>query len=308
MSNVGVYCYNCFKSAVSTVLISYGMNYQFLALGSVNFTFLSLESFCEEGNSQVYDFRQINNFWEILGVDKISYCIDNFSEEILMKYIKKNIPVIVETDCFDCSWNALYNIQHNRHFYLVKNVQLSENEFYYIAKDPFYKVDEIIQNYSELRKLASGYSVLIPSKKNKLDGLQILNEIKEDAKYYIDNSYASNIRNIANELKGKNILELINGANLDIIQIPIVNNMKILGDVRKAYFILINFLQSEFGKELTLVAEDLDTCSIMWEKARLMLMRKIISKKRLDELDLIIEIFHGIAAIEEKIFKNILSL
>lgn len=65
--------------------------------------------------------------------------------------------------------------------------------------------------------IRNNYDAFISMDIPKEDGLQILNEIKEDAKYYIDNSYASNIRNIANELKGKNILEFCEGSQSEML-------------------------------------------------------------------------------------------
>lgn len=308
MSNDNLSCYNCFESAAATVLISYGMNYQILAIGSVNFSFLCLDSLCKKGNSQVYDYREVKDFWGILGVKRINYCVNDFSEGLLKKYVENNIPVIVETDCFNCSWNALFNIQHNRHYYLINGTQLKGRDYYYIAKDPFFKVDEIMQNYLNLNNLALSFSVLLPLKDFQLDWTQILSEIKLDAKYYIDNLYASNITKVANELKGKNILELIKEENDDMNQIPFVSNMKILGNTRKSYFNLISFLQNALCKDFKVLAEDLDRCSQMWERVRFMIMRKILSKNGLDNLELISEELQKIAEIEDKIFRTILYL
>ena len=125
--------------------------------------------------------------------------------------------------------------------------------------------------------------------------------------YYFLNESGKNIGRFAEDLQSVNFEMENKYRTRDLYAVPLIDNLKIVGDRREAYFIMIKFLSNVHKNNMNNILEGLNSAYKKWELVRIILIKKMMSGEKKTELDLVFKLLNEIIVIEESIFEEILK-
>ena len=307
MKNIELKCYDCYQSAIATVARFFNHDYQIVALGRIGFKYD--EDMVESIGTKIhpYEYRKFDDFWELIGISQHEYILENDSEQIFKEHLKNNQPILLWADLYDCYWNLAFNKYHFPHCYLLNGYEKNKENVVFSGQDSFFDTQEIKQTFGQIRRMTSKYNVFEVYKKQYNYYEKIFDEVKKDAEYYFLNESGMNIGRFAEDLQRVNFEKENKYGTRDLYAVPLIDNLKIVGDRRKAYFVMIKFLSNVCKKNMYNILEGLNSTYKKWEVVRIILIKKMMSGEKKLELDLVHKLLNEIIVIEESIFEEILK-
>ena len=148
--NISEEYYDCFQGVIATIAHFWKIDYEIVAIGKIGFEY-DIDTKCKGISERLHPERctQFPEFWDIVGIKKSDYLVENISFQMLKETLEKKKPIMVWTDLFNCNWGKAYQKRHYFHCYLLTDY-LSTVSGEFIAKDPFYNKENIILKYEEI--------------------------------------------------------------------------------------------------------------------------------------------------------------
>lgn len=296
--------YDCHQSVMANIAAYYGHDYQTVALGKIAFMYL------HESNSSIGEridalhLRKGSKRYELLGLEREEYQILISSPKELECLLKKNIPVVVWADLFNCKWNQAYHKYHFEHCYLING---RENDKYLIA-DPYFEGKCSEQSMEELEEIANCCTIYRKKEMPENKWIMIEEGIWEDAQYYLEKDMGNKIARFSRDLKNMSFSEEFNYPEVDLYAIPLLDNLKIVGEQREAYVELLKYVGKNRERNLLESAKYLRCSGELWRKLRIYFMKMVITRASKYDYALIESYLENIRQLEEEAFKLILKV
>lgn len=296
--------YDCHQSVMANVAAYYGHDYQTVALGKIAFMYSHESSSSIGERIDALHLRKGSKRYELLGLEREGYPLLISSSRELDSLLKKNIPVVVWADLFNCKWNQAYNKYHFEHCYLLNG---RENGNYLIA-DPYFEEKCSEQSIEELEEIANGCTIYREAEMPKDKWIKMAEEISEDARYYMEKDMGNSIVRFSRDLKKMNFSKEFNYPKVELYAIPLLDNLKIVGEQREAYVELLKYVGKNREKRLLESAKCLYSSGELWGRIRIYFMKMVITRASKYDYVLIKSYLEKIRQLEEEAFKLILKV
>lgn len=296
--------YDCHQSVMANIAAYYGHDYQTVALGKIAFMY-SHESDNSIGERiDALHLRKGSKRYELLGLEREECPTLISSPREVGCLLKQNIPIVVWADLFNCKWNQAYCKYHFEHCYLVNG---RENDKYLVV-DPYFEGKCSEQSVEELEEIADSYTIYRKKEITEDKWIKIEEEIWKDARYYLEKDMGNNIARFSTDLKNFNFSKEFNYPEVDLYAIPLLDNLKIVGEQREAYAELLKYVGKGWKKEMLESAKCLISSGELWGRIRIYFMKMIITKASKYDYALIESYLENIRRLEEETFKLILKV
>ncbi len=296
--------YDCHQCVMANIAAHYGHDYQTVALGKIAFMYSNESNYSIGEGIDALHLRKTSKRYELLGLEREECPTLTSGLKKLECLLKKNIPVVVWADLYNCKWNQAYRKYHFEHCYLVNG---RENDKYLVA-DPYFEGKCSEQSMEELAEIADSCTIYRKKEVQKGKCIKIEEEIREDARYYLEKDMGNNIARFSTDLKNVNLSKEFNYSKVDLYAIPLLDNLKIVGEQRMAYAELLKYVGNSWKKEMLECAECLFSSGEIWRKIRIYFMKMVITKTSKYDYALIESYLENIRRLEEEAFNLILKV
>lgn len=129
----------------------------------------------------------------------------------------------------------------------------------------------------------------------------------EDARYYLEKDMGNNITRFYEDLKNMDFTKEFKYPDVDLYAIPLLDNLKIVGEQREAYAELLKFVGQNWNKEMLELATRLFSGKEHWGRIRTYFMKMVITRASKFNYELIKSYMENVRRLEEETFKSILK-
>lgn len=296
--------YDCYQSVMANIAAHYGHVYQTVALGKISFMYRNEKNNFIGKRIDALHMRKDLKIDELLGLERkeqplLINCVDEMD-----CLLEKNIPIVVWADLYNCNWNQAYHKYHFKHYFLINGKVEGKS---YVIADPFFHKFYLEQSLEELTKIADS-CIVYKKKEIKQDRWnEIEEEILKDAQYYLDNDMGNNIVKFSTALKDIDFSKEFNYPQDELYAIPMLDNLKIVGEQREAYAKLLKYTGANWNKVMLEATQWLLSSAELWGKLRIYFMKMILTNSCKCDNALIVSYLENIRQLEEKTFRTILK-
>jgi len=247
----------------------------------------------------------------INGIEIIKHRCSNINEfKYYFKRLKSNVslPLMLQTDVFDCPWTPFYMKRHIRHSVLV--VDIDEKLGLIYCLDPFFTDELVEMPFHELKAKTKYYFLEFSSCEFNPSINNIISILIFTIKRYRDCLLEKNYYNTLMELISRFYNETLtneNAVDYKVRDLPLLRHFKIIERDRNNYAFFLTSLGESFNIDTTYIANKCCALSKTWSSFRILILRDTLKKNQQELMNNADQLICDILAKEQELCNSLIN-